>query len=254
MLLFRRVIPFLTAVGIILILELFLVRTDDIVTIASILAGWIILMLALLYGSSFRVGSYMLTLVVLLLFCGGAMTFMLFLDIAWVRHAIAAGVALVVLNLLESLFSFLSLPFAYKPYALETMFGYTNMLSAYFLYTSTFSVILFLRWSPWLLLPAVIVGTLFLAFQTFWAHKITFREMLPFLLAVGLLIAEFDVAMIFLPASFYVTGLLMTVALYVLVNIARHAVRDTLTSTVWKRYLIVAGAVILLTVATSQWR
>lgn len=182
-----------------------------------------------------------------------ALTFVLFLDSGALRGATLLLGGLGAWWYLQNLMTFLHEPSSYQPYALENISSYLNLVAAFFLYSSFFSLRLFLSWPLSITTLLVGVFTTLLAYQMSWVNKLSWNKSLPFILVLGLMFAEGFLAIQFLPTVSVVNGLLLTTLLYVLTSLTRVHLLSGLERRFVQRYVGIAAAVLVVTIFTARW-
>lgn len=182
-----------------------------------------------------------------------ALAYVLFLDSGWQRGVVLMTSGLGAWWYLQNLATFLYWPSSYQPYALENISSYLNLVAAFFLYASFFSLRLFLSWP--LLVLALLTGifTALLAYQMSWVNKLTWQRSIPYTLALALVLSEGFLAIQFLPTVSAVNGLLLATLLYVLMSISRLHLLTRLERRLVQRYVGIALAVFALTIFTARW-
>ncbi len=154
---------------------------------------------------------------------------------------------------LENLFLFHFQPHRYQPYALENISGYASLLVVFFFFAALFAARVFLNLPLYLLLPVGFVVTAILALQIFWSTKVPWSRGWPLLAIATLVLFELLGVLSMLPTSYFVSGLLMAIPYYLMMNLARHWLRDRLTVTVIRRYMIIGGSAFVVTLLTAPW-
>lgn len=252
MILLRRFLPLLGAVGLFLLYEYLLRHPDQYILIISLVVAWSALMLLGAVGRK-GLATYPVLIASVGVFVGSVAVAGLFVDVLWVVHGIDAVSAVWLGMVLWTSFALVEMPATYQPSSLENMFNYANIASVFFIASSAFSTMLLLHWSRWLMFGIVTLLVFLLVLQTFKVNKISLRQGWPLFLTVGIIAAELFLALTFLPLGFYSNGVLLAVWFYLGINISRHTLLDHLTRDVWRRYLFVGVGVVLLTLATAQW-
>ena len=98
-----------------------------------------------------------------------------------------------------------------------------------------------------------LVLTALMVWQTFWIQKIAWAKAKWFVLVLSIVLTEVVVALYFWPVSFFVTGVTLTLLLYVALHLSRHHLTNTLTKQLVWRYLLTGSATLSVLLATAQW-
>ena len=192
-------------------------------------------------------------IIIPLLFLGGGLLFLLFLEKSILRHVI-----IIILNFLygiylDNLFIYLYKTDKYQPYALENISSYISIISAFLIYAAFFGFIIFFKAPVWLLGITTFVTTVVLGYQVVCLNKIELNRSWLFILIYGLLIAELFGVVYFLPVSFYVAGVTLTAMFYLMTNLGRYHLLANLNSQVVRRHLIVGSLVLIIVLITARW-
>lgn len=188
-----------------------------------------------------------------LLWSLGAFLFIVFVEDFWiwqfviVTHVIGMGL------LLESCFSYMHHTQGYQPYALENISGNINLLTLWLFFSGFFALHLFLSLPSWYLIFGVVVVTAACVLQTFWIYKIPIRTNKIFIFLLTILIVQFFWAQQYLPMSWLVNGLMLSIIYYIFMNIGKYHMLKSLNKTIVYRNLSLAFCVIILILATAQW-
>lgn len=193
------------------------------------------------------------TILVVLLFLLSSTAFLLFLPVGWFTQAFIVLIALFIGWYLENLFLFWYQTHRYQPNALEHIGSYLHLLTVFMSFSSLFALRVFVNVSFLLLLPAGMLLVTLLVAQSFWMQKSSIVQGRFLFLTQVLVLAELMGALGYLPTTFYVSGLLLTVPYYLMTNLARHHVRGHLDRNVLLRYTVIGAAVLTLTFLTAPW-
>lgn len=187
------------------------------------------------------------------LFVGAAVFLLFFLSETWLLHVTASVVTLAVWWNIENLFVHLHAPERYQPMALEHL-GYLTALMTVFLFTSALAAA-----RIYLTFTMVTVGILSVLFSAVHAVQVLRIGKVPksrtgsFFLPLWFILAEVMGAVILLPTSFFVAGLLATIPAYLMINILRHTMAVTVTRHVVRRYATIAGSALIVTLVAAPW-
>ncbi len=170
------------------------------------------------------------------------------------KHIFILIIAFLFYLILENIFNFLHRPNIYQTNSIETFFNHLNLLILFFLSSSFYNLIFFLNVPFWLLSIFFFLIIVFLGFYFFWANKILNNENILYILIITIILAEFFWVVSFLPTNFYVNSLILTLIYYLMVVLSKYYILKILNKRVIRQYLIIAGAALLLTLITAQWR
>ncbi|MBU0707628.1 hypothetical protein KKG41_04620 [Patescibacteria group bacterium] len=188
-----------------------------------------------------------------ILFHTGAYYFIFFISGQAIKQTIIILALIINIIFLTHIYYYYYRTERYQVNALQNISSYMNLLSVFTLVSVCYGLILYLAWPGWLLSIFVFIIIALLTFQTSWASKVLFRRASRFGIICGLIGAEIFWAVYFLPSSFLVNAMILTVAYYVILNLGRYYLQDQLKKIVIMRYLFIGFAVLLLTVVSARW-
>lgn len=252
MLLLKRLVPIVTPLCLTLMYESLLWYPE------YILYFWLGMLLiiasSLIFISKKELGIVRISfLISLLFFNSGAYYFIFFISGELIRQIIIAAALIFNLITLTQIFYYYFRTEKYQVNALQNISSYLNLISVFNLTGAFFSLIVYLTWPAWLLSIFVFVVITVLSLQTMWVNKIQFKSAWRFSVISGLVGFEIFWATSFLPSSFLVNALIITVVYYAMVNLGRYYYIEKLNKSVVIRYLVISASVLLLTVATARW-
>lgn len=187
------------------------------------------------------------------LFLSGTYFFVFFVEGSALRQVVI-GLALVInLFYLTNIFYYHFRTEKYQVNALQNISSYLNLISVFTISSVGFSLILYLGWSSWLNSLGIALCLSVLCYQTFWVNKIIGSSALWYSCVAGLIGGEIFWVTTFLPSSFLVNGIIVTVVNYSVVNLARYYFGSNLKKSVIWRYVIISCCVLLLTLVTARW-
>ncbi len=162
-----------------------------------------------------------LTLPMIMLVLGGY-TFLLIQEQWFVQWLVVLVTGTFFFLLQKNLSVFLFQPTRYIPFSLEHISMYSTLLASFYVYVSLFIFsILRLTRLRYMFIAALLL-TAAMIWQTFWMQKIAWRKARVFVLVLSLVLTEVVVALYYWPVSFFVSGITMTLLLYVLLHLSRH--------------------------------
>ena len=253
MFLYNRILTFLSTVLILIFLELLLIYPNGVYIIAGVI--FLIIYFSILYLTTKKILSkdFWNFLITPLFFLSSGFILLLFLESTIIKHIFIFGLAVIYYLILFNLFSFKFKSYKYQPYALENLFSYINLISAFLFYSSIFCFHLFFNISKLILLPIVFIFTLLLNYQSFWVNKIEFKRSIFFTSIISLIFLELFWAIFYLPTGYFVNAVILVVIYYIIVNISRDYLTDNIGKKQIKKYFYIGVSVLILTLATAQW-
>jgi hypothetical protein len=129
-------------------------------------------------------------------------------------------------------------------------------LATLFVSFSFFTLLFGLRQNAAVFSTASAIAAVFLFTQGFWQINLketNLRQVASFSLIGGLIVGEVAVALSFWPLNPPKVGLALTAAVYVILGILQHQIREDLTARSVFEYLFVAAAVVLLLAISTSW-
>ncbi|MBI5037084.1 MAG: hypothetical protein HZC01_00020 [Candidatus Kerfeldbacteria bacterium] len=182
-----------------------------------------------------------------------ATCFFVFIDNDVVRWIFVGGISIIFTLLLKNIFSFLHQTEKYQPYALENIYSYSNLLALFLLYGSAFGANILIGWRFWPLFLIILFASGFLYSRTLWSYKISWKAGRFFTLIAGLTMAELAYVLSFLPVSYVVSAITVTCAYYLFMNISKDYLKDSLSASGVRAYVLIAGGIILAVFLTTKW-
>ncbi len=153
----------------------------------------------------------------------------------------------------KNLAIFLYQPAKYIPYSLEHISTYSNVVASFFLYISIFTFFILGVGRLRYMLLAGFIGTMLVVWQTFWIQKIAWKRSRWYAVIIALVAVEAIWVVHFWPVSYFTSGLLLTIGLYMLLHLARHYVSETLSRQRTIRYILIASITSIVLLLTTQW-
>jgi hypothetical protein len=141
----------------------------------------------------------------------------------------------------------------YPANSFESMSGNINSISLFLLITVGYSFYTFLNLPIWVLALLFLFSSTLLAYQTMWISGIELKRSWLYILIIDLLAVELFWTLLFLPHTFYLKGLVITVVYYIIINLSRNYLINLLNKKMVWRYLLVGGIILLLSLVTAQW-
>lgn len=253
MILINRLLSILSSLAVFIILELLFFRPRFLIPLVIILVVAVSLTVLSLNNWQIKKREGWNFLITPLLFVASGFLLIIFLEGAVLNHLVIIFISVFYGVLLENIFHYLHQPINYQPYSLENIFNYVSLITGFFVYTSFFGLIIFLNFPLWVLLILSFLVTLVLIYQIIWINKVAVGAKMIYLFILSLILTEVFWVVHFWPTSYLVSGLILSLIFYLIVNLARIYLKASLTREMVKRYLLIALIVLLLTLATAQW-
>lgn len=252
---FNRLIPIATALVIFACLEFLFYQPRLIYFVALFLIIFLIAATWKIIGKGLAtVRARWLYLLTPLSFLLGGILFILFLEQPWAKHLLAAAIAAPIAIFLENIFTYIWDHEKYQINSLENISNYLNLTSIFFLSSSFFGFFIFLNIPLWQLSLISLLVFFLLTLQTIWVNKIAPETAWTHIFVICLILFELFWTVSFLPTAFYVNGLMLAAAFYLMNNLMRLHLLNALNKIVIKRYLLLFGTIIVFILATARWR
>ncbi|MDD5043883.1 MAG: hypothetical protein PHD51_04730 [Patescibacteria group bacterium] len=253
MLIINRFIPFFSCVLLFFTGEFLIFYPSSLPALAVLSIFFIFLSLWQLTGRRFKNTELWNFFIAPFLVFSGWMFFIIFLEEAWLKHALLIVTLIFIFVFLHSLFLFLHRTLSYRAYSLENVSGYFDLFAAWLWYSSFFGLIIFLGLPAGIfLLPVIIIGAA-ICYQNFWINKIAIGGGWLYLIIINLILAEIFLAVSFLPTTFYVNGLILTVGYFILSGVSKDSIAKRLDSRRLTYYFFIGGAALIICLATAKW-
>jgi len=179
--------------------------------------------------------------------------FFLFISSAMAYHLFAILVAMFFWIYFEQVLNYFYYPFRYHPYTLENFSYYLGLLSFFFFFSAFYSSIILLQLPLWLLGLVAATVALILTHEIFWFHKIDLKKSWLFNLIISLVVLECFVALSFLPTTFYVSALFLTIIYYLISGLSKNTLLGNLTKKMIVTHITVSSVCFLLVLLTAHW-
>lgn len=173
-------------------------------------------------------------------------------DRLWQQVMVVASCLLLFL-ILQNLFTRFWAATRYPAQSFESISGNINSVSVFLLATVGYSFSTFLDLPLLVLAIFLLAGTTLLVYQTMWVAGVEIKRSWLYILIVDLIVVELFWVLLFLPNTFYVKGVAITVAYYLAVNLSRNYLINLINAKMVWRYLIVGGIMLVLVLGTAQW-
>jgi hypothetical protein len=253
MILFKRFVPFLSAVLEAVLLEVWMAHPGWLWYVGAIALVINFLAIWLLAKSIFWRWQFWDFFINPGMFIASAVVFLALIYNNIVGHIFIAAAAIGYYIMLHNLFVFQYQSKKYQPYALESIYSYLNITSFFLLTVSSYGFYVFFGWPTWLLAIAIFILGGFLFYRTLSAHKITWRLQWQVVVLVAFLVVQAYYAVSFLPSSFMFNGLLVAIVYYLLTNVARDYLIGSVDIRATKRYITISIIIIVAAFLTARF-
>ncbi len=151
------------------------------------------------------------------------------------------------------LYFYLINPSKYKKHSLEFFSSYANFLSIYLLTSAIFGFQTFLNTPIWFLMLLMLIFVIMIVYEAIWINQIIGPKSYFYITLICLTIFELAWAISFLTLSYYILGLLIAIAYYVLIGLVRFHLLDIINRKIIKTYLTLGFASLLIVLLTAHW-
>lgn len=187
-----------------------------------------------------------------ILLISGTIFFLIFIRNQSLKIIFIFFLSIFFLFLLEIIFRFIYEPRKYPVYSLENISFLFLLINSFLFFSFFFALRTFFNFS-------IIYSLIFLFFIICWNLYFLFRLIkIPleriYFLFVSLIILELFYSFIFLPTAFYVNGLILTILLFLIVNLIIKNKENLLTAEIIKKYLFFTSLALILTLLLAKWR
>lgn len=256
MFLLSRLLVYLTSSLIFLIfISLFLSHKHFIVWLVLAIAAIVFAILSILKKKTDKINK-ILFLTTPVLFILASMAASIFLNNSYIKLLFSGFAGFIIFLYLENLFLYFYVPSKYNIYSLENISGYINLIIVFFASFSSYGLktsfgINIYRISGLVAINLMIMAALI--HQTLWINKINFRETKNYMLITVFLLAQIYLIIFFLPSSFYVNGLIFSLAYYVIVSLIKYKLLNKLEKRVIIQYVLTGTLLFSALLLTTKW-
>ena len=253
MILYKRIIPFGIAILNLVALEIIIQQPSLIVVLFLIL--FILPVLSVFYLTNKKMefkDSYRFILTVALIIISEIGS-LLFVDNIIIQHLLVIIISGALFFYIEFLFLFLYFQEKYKAYSLENINNLVNLFVFILSGVAIFALIVFMNFSIFASILIVLFLSSVSLFLSFENSKIEFKRALSAIIIGGLLAIEVFFILTWLPFSFYLKALMLTVFYYLFNGIMKLWLIDNLDKKQISKFFFVFIGVWLLCFLTARW-
>lgn len=153
----------------------------------------------------------------------------------------------------KNLTVFVLQPAKYIPYSLEHISTYINLVASFYVYVSIFIFSILRLTRLRYLIVAALLATALLVWQNFWIEKLDQARARWYVLIISIIMVEGVWVLHFWPVSFFVTGMMLTLGLYILLHVAEQVLQHTLTRRLVWRYVMTSSLAAVILLVTARW-
>ena len=176
-----------------------------------------------------------------------------FLESDWPRYIVSILMSFIYFIYLQNIHLYLNKPDKYQTNSLENITGYTSLIILFFVYAASFNLLIFLSWPIYYPVAIVFATTFVISFILLWFNKIEYKNNWLYALIFSLVITELFWVFSYLPISYLVVSIVLTIIYYIMFNINLHGLLLSLHKKIVLRFLIIGILSILLILLTAQW-
>ncbi len=188
-----------------------------------------------------------------LVFLNGSIASLLILNSRFLAQGLIFFSAGMIWYYIKSVYFFHHKPIFYKTFQISNISVYGNFLSIFFFSSALFGIRSFLNWPVWGIILVLTFLFLLVIYQLNWAHKIPLADSGVHILADSLILVEIAWSLSFLPLRFYILGLLLSAAYYIITGLTRHYLLGTLAAKNVKAYLGVGLFSVIIILLSARW-
>lgn len=253
MLLFRRFVPFLSSLILVVSLEIWIIAPRAFPYIIPFVLVTLFCSLWFLTGRLIMSRSFWDSALTPLMFIVSGLLFFLLIDNLVVRQIFIGSVAVIYMLIQLNLFSFFHHSENYQPYALENMYGYVNIITFFLLCACTSGLTMFIGWQAWWFSPLILLIAIFIGTRTFSSYKIEWRVSRIYVFSIAILVAESFCVVSVLPTTYLFNASFPTLLYYLLLSVTKDRLRETYTPARMRIYVFVSLALFIVSILTTRW-
>ncbi|MDA1024678.1 MAG: hypothetical protein O3B96_01790, partial [bacterium] len=188
-----------------------------------------IVLFARLTQYEFRRFAFWVFLIIPMSFLFGSIFYFLYLEQIWLMWMVTIVTTVGIWLYAENLYAFYHAPKKYQPYSLEYLSLALGVFAIFFFSAAAFGSQLFLQVEVYIPAIAIFLFGCALIISIFWVSKIDHSLSIRYGIMGALILTELYVVLSFLPVSYQVNAVTLSVMLYSFIGIARAELLDKLT-------------------------
>lgn len=154
---------------------------------------------------------------------------------------------------LESVFHYFYLTRKFFIIDFKNIITYINLLIFFLVVASLINGYIFLNLSWWWVCIIYLVISFFLIWVYFLIHSIDRKLRNLYTAIITVILLELMIVILFLPVSFYVSAITLSVVYYLLSSLTLFQLQHQLTRSLVSQYIIFAIIILVLVFATAAW-
>lgn len=276
--LITRLIPTGAPVLNLICLEIILAKPRSVWFLGPFLAVLIFYSVLLLSGSKLN-KRFWRFLISPFLFILSSLLFFIFLVLAssFFKQVLILLVSLVLFIVLENIYQFFYERLGFFNYSLENIFNYLNLLTIFLFFSGVYSASIFLQVPVGLPFAAVVLVAALISYQNLWvlqalredfkksdhldflSQKVAYLirqnrlKSVVYVLVPTLLLVEAFWVVSFLPTSFYVNSVFLTLTYYEVASLVKARFQERLTKGLVRGYLAIGVLSLVIVLFTARW-
>jgi len=171
----------------------------------------------------------------------------------WLQHAVAVFVSMSAWVYFEEVYRYAHEPEIYHQHAIERLSSFLGITAMAFNMIGIFALRIFLDVRLVYLLPLSLVIATLVSISVLAVQSLSRKSLWSSVVVFAVLIMEMTWAVHFLPTSYLVDSLIVTIPFYVALNLVRHELNGTLRAALTRRFVLTGIAAITLVCITAQW-
>jgi hypothetical protein len=251
--LINRLLPLILSFGHLVFLEIIFISPKLLFVFLVLLALFDFFVVRQFIIASKRQERWWYFIILPLVFTVSLTVFTTLLPAKWLIHLIFIINSIFNYFYFSVIYNYLIIPTKYKKNSLENTSSYGNFLAFYFLASSIYGLQIFLNVEIWRLMIVLLVASLFIVYEVFWANRVDNNARFFYMLILSFMIVEFAWAISFMSLNFYILGLILAIFYYTIIGLTRFYLLKTLNRQTIKAYLVLGICSVVLVLFTANW-
>lgn len=178
---------------------------------------------------------------------------LLFVSVDLYYHLLVFVSGIMLFLFLEQILNYFYFAVRYQPYTLEYFSFYWNILAIMAFSSCLFGFRILYQYNLYLVASVYLILIFFITKEIFWVNKIEWEKYALFCLTLPIIMFELFVVFSYLPSSYYVNAVILTVVYYMMISLSRLFLQEKLNRRNLLSHIIVGGISILVVLFTAQW-
>lgn len=157
---------------------------------------------------------------------------------------------------MQNLFLYFYIPAKYNIYSLENISSYMNLISVFLISLAIYGLKILFGIRNYLFLGMIVFNLFFvtlLIYQNLWINKINFKEARKYVFINLLALSQIYLIIFLLPSSFYVNGLIFTLAYYMISELSKQKLLNKLEKKIVLKYAMIGVSLFFLLLIATKW-